>query len=41
VKGDHIVFSWPAVAILSTQVLLGLAALGVTAWVHCRKKSFY
>jgi ABC-type transport system involved in multi-copper enzyme maturation permease subunit len=41
VKGDLIVFSWPAVAILSTQVLLGLAALGVTAWVHCRKKSFY
>jgi ABC-type transport system involved in multi-copper enzyme maturation permease subunit len=41
VKGDHIVFSWPAVAILSTQVLLGLAALGVTAWVHCRKQSFY
>jgi ABC-type transport system involved in multi-copper enzyme maturation permease subunit len=41
VKGDDIVWSWPAVAIVSTQVLLGLAALAVTAWVHCRKKSFY
>ena len=41
VKGEAIVFSWQAVAILSAQLLLGLTALAVTAWVHCRKKSFY
>jgi ABC-type transport system involved in multi-copper enzyme maturation permease subunit len=41
VKTDQIVFSGAAVAILSAQVLVGLAALVVTAWVHCRKTSFY
>ena len=41
VKTEAIVWSGPAVAILATQLGLGLAILAISAWVHCRKKSFY
>lgn len=39
--GEVIVWSLPAVAILSTQLLLSLAALGFTLWWHGRKTAFY
>jgi ABC-2 type transport system permease protein len=41
VKEDAIAWSAPAVAILSAQLVLGLGALALTLWVHCRKRSFY
>ncbi len=40
-RADAIVWSLPAVLILSAQVLLSLAALGFTAWWHGRKPAFY
>ncbi|MBL8246498.1 MAG: hypothetical protein JNL89_20035 [Rhodanobacteraceae bacterium] len=39
--GDAIVWSLPAVAILSAQLLLSLAALAFTLWWHGRKTAFY
>ena len=39
--GEAIVWSLPAVAILSAQLLLSLAALAVTLWWHGRKTAFY
>lgn len=41
VKTDVIVWSTPAVSILLAQVLLSVAAIGITGWIHCRKTSFY
>lgn len=41
VKTDAIVWSTPAVAIVTTQLLLSLFAVLATGWIHCRKKSFY
>jgi ABC-type transport system involved in multi-copper enzyme maturation permease subunit len=41
VKTEDIVWSAPALTILGVQVVLGLSALVATAWVHCRKPSFY
>ncbi len=38
---DAISWSLPAVTILTTQLLVGLAALGFSGWVHCRKPAFY
>jgi len=38
---DAIVWSVPAVLILSAQLLLGVAALAVSGWFHCRKTAFY
>lgn len=40
-KTDAIVWSLPAVSILSAQMLVSVAILVLTGWVHCRKKSFY
>lgn len=40
-RGEAIVWSAEAVAILLAQVLLAVAAIGFTGWVHCRKRSFY
>jgi ABC-type multidrug transport system permease subunit len=39
--GETIVWSLPAVAILSAQLLLSLAALAFTLWWHGRKAAFY
>lgn len=39
--GGAIVWSLPAVAILSAQLLLSLAALAFTLWWHGRKTAFY
>lgn len=39
--GEAIVWSLPAVAILSAQLLLSLAALAFTLWWHGRKTAFY
>lgn len=41
VKTDNIVFGPIVVSILLVQLLASVAVLGVTGWVHCRKKSFY
>lgn len=40
-SGQAIVWSLPAVSILSAQLLLSLAALGFTLWWHGRKAAFY
>lgn len=40
-RTESIAWSAPAVGILSAQLLLSLAILGVTGWVHCRKTAFY
>ena len=40
-RGEAIVWSLPAVAILSAQLLLSLAALAFTLWWHGRKTAFY
>jgi hypothetical protein len=40
-RTEDIVWSTPAVTILLIQGVLGAAALLATAWVHCRKPSFY
>jgi ABC-2 type transport system permease protein len=39
--GEVVVWSAPAVGILATQVVLSVAVLCVTGWVHCRKRAFY
>lgn len=39
--GEAIVWSLPAVAILSAQLLLSLAALAFALWWHGRKTAFY
>lgn len=39
--GDSVVWSAPAVGILAAQVLLSVAVLCLTGWVHCRKRAFY
>lgn len=41
VRGDAIVWSAPALAILAAQVLIGVLALGFTAWWNGRKPAFY
>ena len=41
VREDAIVFSAPALAILGTQALLSVIAIGHTAWWHGRKSAFY
>ena len=40
-KGEDIVWSLPALLILTTQVVLSVSVLLLTGWVHCRKKAFY
>ncbi len=40
-KTNQIVWSMPAVSILVAQLVIGLAVLALTAWLHCRKKAFY
>lgn len=40
-KTDSADWSLAALAILLAQVLISSAILAVTAWVHCRKQSFY
>lgn len=40
-RTESIVWSAPAVGIVSAQLLLSVLILGVTGWVHCRKRSFY
>ena len=40
-RGEVIVWSLPAVAILSAQLALSLGVLGYTAWWHGRKAAFY
>lgn len=41
IREDAIVFSAPALAILGTQALLSVIAIGHTAWWHGRKSAFY
>ncbi|MGB6145369.1 ABC-2 transporter permease [Rhodanobacter sp. UC4436_H3] len=41
VKTDTIVFGPVVVSILLGQLVVGVAVLIATGWVHCRKKSFY
>ncbi|MGB3380983.1 MAG: ABC-2 transporter permease [Rhodanobacter sp.] len=41
VKTDTIVFGPVSVSILLGQLVVGVAVLIATGWVHCRKKSFY
>jgi ABC-2 type transport system permease protein len=41
ISEDAIVFSAPALAILGTQALISVLAIGHTAWWHGRKSAFY
>lgn len=41
IREDAIVFSAPALAILVTQAVLSVVAIGHTAWWHGRKSAFY
>lgn len=41
VNSEHIVWSLPAVSILLVQIVVSVAVLVGTGWVHCRKPSFY
>lgn len=41
VKTTAIVWSAPAVSILAAQLVLSIAVVAATGWIHCRKKSFY
>lgn len=41
VKTESIVWSLPAVSILLAQVMVSVAVLVATGWVHCRKQAFY
>lgn len=41
VKTNAIVWSAPAVSILAAQLVLSIAVVAATGWIHCRKKSFY
>lgn len=41
VRGSAIVWSAPAVAILTTELVIGLCALAFTAWWNGRKPAFY
>jgi ABC-2 type transport system permease protein len=41
VQGEAIVWSTPAVSILLAQLLVSIAVLVATGWVHCRKQAFY
>ena len=41
IKTESIVWSLPAVSILLAQVVLSVAVLVATGWVHCRKQAFY
>jgi ABC-type transport system involved in multi-copper enzyme maturation permease subunit len=41
VRGDAVVWTAPAIAILAAQVVLSVAVLAATGWVHCRKRAFY
>lgn len=38
---DRIVWNAPAISILLTQLIVSIAVLLITGWVHTRKKSFY
>jgi ABC-2 type transport system permease protein len=40
-KGESLVWSGPLLGILAAQVLVSIAVVVASAWVHCRKKSFY
>lgn len=40
-RGNDIVWSTPALAILAAQILLSLAALGYILWRHRRRAAFY
>jgi ABC-2 type transport system permease protein len=40
-EGDHVVWNAPAISILLTQLIVSIAVLLITGWVHTRKKSFY
>jgi hypothetical protein len=41
VNTESIVWSPPALSILLAQIMLAVAVLVATGWVHCRKKAFY
>lgn len=41
IRTEAVVWSTPALTILAVQVVLSLAVLVGTGWVHCRKPSFY
>jgi ABC-type transport system involved in multi-copper enzyme maturation permease subunit len=41
VNSEQIVWSLPAVSILLGQIVVSVAVLVGTGWVHCRKPSFY
>jgi len=41
VREDAIVWSGPALLILSSEILLSLSAIAITAWVHGRKPVFH
>jgi ABC-type transport system involved in multi-copper enzyme maturation permease subunit len=41
VQTEHIVWGLPAVSILLAQIVLSVAVLVATGWVHCRKQAFY
>ncbi len=40
-KGEALIWSAPLLGILAAQVLVSVAVVAASAWVHCRKKSFY
>jgi ABC-2 type transport system permease protein len=40
-KGEALIWSGPLLGILAAQVALSVAVVVASAWVHCRKKSFY
>lgn len=40
-ESNRIVWSAPAISILLTQLIVSIAVLLITGWVHTRKKSFY
>lgn len=41
VSVDALVWTTPAVAIMSTLVVVSLAVIGLTTWFHARKPAFY
>lgn len=40
-RGNEVVWSAPAVAILAAQLLASAAVVAATGWAHCRKKAFF
>jgi ABC-2 type transport system permease protein len=41
IKTEAIVWSTPALAILTAQLLLSAAIVALSGWLHCRKPAFY